>query len=98
MLQEEWDDAKRQDKEWWQNKLVVKDADMHFYRCNPQTEAIQRGPKASNELSKLENLLRDPPMKHSFAAPRLRTGENLLSDTLILNFKRWGEMYSSSKI
>ena len=80
MLLEEWDDAKRQDKEWWQNKLVVKDSDMHFYRCNPQTEAIQRGPKASNELSKLENLLRDPPMKHSFAAPRLRTGEISLPD------------------
>ncbi|XP_067938136.1 uncharacterized protein FLJ43738-like [Watersipora subatra] len=72
-LQDEWETDVKKRQEVWQTKFVVEDSSMHFHRCNPQTEAIQRGPKASNELSKLESLLRDPAVKHSFAAPNMRT-------------------------
>ena len=74
IVQAELDEAVKVDKDIWESKVKVDDTAMHFYRCNPQTEAIPRGPKASNDLSKLENLLRDPPQKHSFAAPIMRTG------------------------
>lgn len=68
----ELDGAAQQQQEWWQKRLIVEDPEMHFYRCNPQTEATQSGLKASNQLSRLENLLRDPPKKYSFA--KMKTG------------------------
>lgn len=70
----ELDESAQKDQEQWQGKVIVEDTGMHFYRCNPQTEAIQSGPKSSNQLSKLENLLRDPPKKLAYATPHMKTG------------------------
>ncbi|KAF6032795.1 KIAA1257 [Bugula neritina] len=42
-LQKELDGSDQLEKELWQRRLVVEDPSMHFYRCNPQTEAIMQG-------------------------------------------------------
>ncbi|XP_075256484.1 uncharacterized protein LOC142348835 isoform X2 [Convolutriloba macropyga] len=43
----------------WRVKLGGRDPVLRFHRVNPQTEAIERGPKASNQQDRTKGLLKD---------------------------------------
>jgi len=71
-LKEEKQEATRKEEAQWRSKLIVDNTRPEFYRCNVQTENIDGGRGASNELSRLQGLLRSEPKKHSYAAPGFR--------------------------
>ncbi|XP_053545373.1 uncharacterized protein CFAP92 [Bombina bombina] len=53
------------EKQKWLQNIQVDDINMRFYRRLPETELIDKGPKASDQQSKLSGLLKDPPLKFS---------------------------------
>ena len=63
--------AQRKDGETWKSKVVVNDTRTYFHRCAPDTEQTMKGPKASNQLARLQGLLKDQPLKHSLRKPNL---------------------------
>lgn len=44
---------------------------MKFYRCLPQTELTSQGPQASNQMTKLQGLLKDKEAKAALRKPGL---------------------------
>ncbi|XP_077982883.1 uncharacterized protein LOC144437742 [Glandiceps talaboti] len=62
-LSREQETCAKLDDNRWKSKIIVDDVQMKFHRCAPDTEQTYRGPMASNQLSKLEGLLKDDPAK-----------------------------------
>lgn len=58
-----------QEKEQWKSKVVVKDPRQYFHRCLTETEFRTGGRKASNQLARLQGLLKDQPNKLSLSKP-----------------------------
>ena len=59
----------------WQERIVVDDVIFRTHRCLPETELRDRGPKASNQLAKLEGLMKNPPKKFSLSRAGLTLEE-----------------------
>lgn len=57
--------AQQLEKEIWSSKVVVDNTIQRNHRCLVETELQTRGPKSSNQLTKLEGLLKDEPKKYS---------------------------------
>jgi len=57
-LQEERENYDKLMKEW-RGKLGGRDPVLRFHRVNPQTEAMERGHKASNQIDRTRGLLKD---------------------------------------
>nr|XP_006825114.1 PREDICTED: uncharacterized protein LOC102807383 [Saccoglossus kowalevskii] len=62
-LAAEQEAAARFELEKWKSKIIVDDTNVHFHRCATDTEQTYRGPKSSNQLDKLQGLLKDEPKK-----------------------------------
>ncbi|XP_070557636.1 uncharacterized protein [Ptychodera flava] len=60
------------DLDQWKSRIMVDNIHMKYHRCAPDTEQTYRGPMASNQLDKLQGLLKDEPKKIS-----LRRGPEL---------------------
>lgn len=72
--QEQFDAALESTRQW-QEKIVVDDTLFHTHRCLPETELRDKGPKASNQLAKLEGLIKNPPKKISLSRAGLTLKE-----------------------
>lgn len=59
----------------WKSKIIVKDTQMKFHRCAPETEAKSVGFNSSNQLDRLEGLLKDTPNKLYLRNARATLGE-----------------------
>lgn len=59
----------------WREKIVVDDIVFRTHRSLPETELEDRGPRASNQLSKLEGLLKNSPKKLSLSRAGLTLEE-----------------------
>lgn len=59
----------------WEENVVVDDTIFRTHRCLPETELRDSGPKASNQLDKLEGLIKNPPEKLSFSRAGLALRE-----------------------
>ena len=57
--------VQRREKNVWSSKIVVDDTVQRSHRCLAETELKTHGPKSSNQLAKLEGLLKDEPKKYS---------------------------------
>lgn len=53
--------AKSRDLEEWKSKLVVDDTEMHFHRLTTGTELLDKGFHSSNQVDRLNDLLKDEP-------------------------------------
>ena len=51
----------------WKETVVVDDESMHFHRCG--TELVNQGPKSSNQIEKLTEIMKDPPKKLGYRKP-----------------------------
>lgn len=56
----------------WESRLVVDDVRFRTHRCLPRTELTDKGTKCANALTKLEDILKDPPQKFSLKEGNLR--------------------------
>lgn len=65
-------DAFDKDFEIWQSKLAVDDVRFRTHRCLLSTELRERGKKAANSISKLEDILKDRPQKFSLKEKNLK--------------------------
>ena len=59
----------------WQERIVVDDTIFRTHRCLKETELRDRGIKASNQLAKLEGLLKNHPKKFSLSRAGLTLEE-----------------------
>ncbi|XP_020606074.1 uncharacterized protein FLJ43738-like [Orbicella faveolata] len=64
--QEENEAAEKYTRQW-QERIVVDDTIFRTHRCLTETELRDRGAKASNQLAKLEGLLKNHPEKFSLS-------------------------------
>ncbi|KAL9960808.1 hypothetical protein ACROYT_G034311 [Oculina patagonica] len=72
--QEETEAAERHTRQW-QERIVVDDTIFRTHRCLTETELRHRGRKASNQLAKLEGLLKNNPKKFSLSRAGLTVEE-----------------------
>ena len=72
--QEQYEAAWQATREW-QERIVVDDRIFRTHRCLPETELRDRGAKASNQLAKLEGLLKNHPKKFSLSKEGLTVEE-----------------------
>lgn len=72
--QEQNEAAERYTRQW-QERIVVDDTVFHTHRCLKETELRDRGIKASNQLAKLEGLLKNHPKKFSLSRAGLTLEE-----------------------
>ncbi|XP_041347622.1 uncharacterized protein LOC121367489 isoform X2 [Gigantopelta aegis] len=70
-LRQEKLQEKLQDLKTWQSKIVVDDTAHHVHRVLPETEMRDRGFYSSNQIDRLQGLLKDPPIKHTLCKPGL---------------------------
>ena len=68
-------EAASEDTRKWYEKMVVDDSVFRTHRCLPETELRDKGARASNQLAKLEGLLKHNPKKVSLANPGLTLAE-----------------------
>ena len=68
-LKEEKRQSNIQDYLDWKSKIIVDDSQMRFHRCATDTELTDEGFKSSNQLARLEGLLKDKPVKYSLKKP-----------------------------
>lgn len=73
--EQEQDDAAMETARQWRNKIVVDDTIFRMHRCLPETELRDKGAKASNQLAKLEGLLKNNPQKFSLSREGLTLEE-----------------------
>jgi len=71
-LQNEAASIRKEEEKIWKNKMVVGDPQFKTYRCLPATEMMDKGSKASNQQARLQNILKDDPVKHSLAKKGMR--------------------------
>ncbi|XP_052781235.1 uncharacterized protein LOC128217855 isoform X2 [Mya arenaria] len=76
--------ALRRDKEEWKSKVIVEDTRQYFHRCLTETELSAQGRKASNQLSRLQGLLKDHPQKLSLRRPGMHL-RNIPPLNVVLN-------------
>ena len=72
--QEEYDAALKSTRRW-RERIVVDDTVFRTHRCLPETELRDKGPKASNQLAKLEGLIKNQPKKFSLSRAELTLEE-----------------------
>jgi hypothetical protein len=65
-------DAAEKDMREWESKIVVDDVRFRSHRCLPRTELTDKGAKSASALTKLEDILKDPPQKFSLKEGDLR--------------------------
>lgn len=65
--EQEQHEAALESRRQWKERIVVDDTIFRTHRCLPETELKDRGPKASNQLAKLEGLIKNPPTKLSLS-------------------------------
>ena len=61
------DQYNRQDQ--WMSKIKVDDVRMYFHRCATETELKERGFKSSNQLDRLQSVLKNNPKKYALRKP-----------------------------
>lgn len=71
----EQDEADMETTRQWRDRIVVDDTIFRTHRCLPETELKDRGAKASNQLAKLEGLLKNYPQKFSLSREGLTLAE-----------------------
>ncbi|KAL4225876.1 hypothetical protein ACF0H5_013865 [Mactra antiquata] len=76
--------AQRKDFENWKLKIVVDDTRQHFHRCLTETELQLKGRKASNQVARLQGLLKDTPNKLSLRHPGMNL-QNIPPLNVVLN-------------
>ncbi|ESO89848.1 hypothetical protein LOTGIDRAFT_124357 [Lottia gigantea] len=62
---------KQEEHDLWRSKIVVSEINPRFHRCLPETEMTEAGFKSSNQLDRLQGLLKDTPDKYSLSKPGL---------------------------
>lgn len=72
--QEQYEAALKSTRQW-RERIVVDDVIFRTHRCLPETELRDRGRKASNQLAKLEGLMKNPPKKFSLSRAGLTLEE-----------------------
>ena len=72
--QEQYDAALKYTRQW-QERIVVDDIVFRTHRCLPETELRDKGARASNQLAKLEGLIKDQPKKFSLSRAGLTLEE-----------------------
>ena len=65
-------EAAEKDIREWESKIVVDDVRFRNHRCLPRTELTDKGAKSASALTKLEDILKDPPLKYSLKEGDLR--------------------------
>ena len=65
-------DATEKDVREWESRIVVDDVRFRTHRCLPRTELTDKGGKSASALTKLEDILKDPPQKFSLKEGDLR--------------------------
>lgn len=70
-LEQEQRDVEEDEGRDWQRKLVVDDPQLKTHRCLAGTELTSNSLKASNQLARLEDILKGSPRKHALSAPGL---------------------------
>merc|ERR1712048_45012 len=70
-LNKEQRDVQEKENEAWKKKLVVDDSRLRTHRCHVTTELTPEGLKSSNQLARLEDILKGTPRKHALSAPGL---------------------------
>ncbi|RMX52800.1 hypothetical protein pdam_00012207 [Pocillopora damicornis] len=73
--EQEQDEADMETTRQWRGRIVVDDTIFRTHRCLPETELKDRGAKASNQLAKLEGLLKNYPQKFSLSREGLTLAE-----------------------
>jgi hypothetical protein len=58
-------DAAEKDMRKWESRIVVDDVRFRTHRCLPRTELTDKGDKSASALTKLDDILKDPPQKFS---------------------------------
>lgn len=74
-LREEQLNSKQREYDIWKSRVVVKDTDMTLHRCLPASEMKKNGREASNQLARLQGLLKDTPQKLALVNPGLAMRE-----------------------
>lgn len=64
--------AAQTDMREWESRVVVDDVRFRTHRCLPRTELTEKGAKSACALTKLEDVLKDPPQKFSLKERDLR--------------------------
>ena len=59
-------------KQDWESRIVVDDVRFRTHRRLPGTELTDKGAKSANALTKLEDILKDPPKKFSLKQKDLK--------------------------
>ncbi len=65
-------DAAEKDMREWESRIVVDDVRFRSHRCLPRTELTDKGVTSASALTKLEDILKDPPQKYSLKEGDLR--------------------------
>lgn len=65
-------DAAEEDMREWESRIVVDDVRFRTHRCLPRTELTDKGKKSASALTKLEDILKDPPQKFSLKEGNLK--------------------------
>lgn len=73
--EQEQNEAAERHTRQWQERIVVDDTIFRTHRCLKETELRDRGIKASNQLAKLEGLLKNHPKKFSLSRAGLTLEE-----------------------
>ena len=73
--EQEQDEADMETTRQWRDRIVVDDTIFRTHRCLPETELKDRDAKASNQLAKLEGLLKNYPQKFSLSREGLTLAE-----------------------
>ncbi|XP_053378149.1 uncharacterized protein LOC123529262 isoform X2 [Mercenaria mercenaria] len=76
--------AKHEDLTEWKSKIVVDDTRQYFHRCLTETELRTQGRKASNQVARLQGLLKDRPNKLSLRRPGMNL-RNIPPLNVVLN-------------
>lgn len=75
------DDERRisavKDYQKWKANIRVDNTAVKFHRCLPATEMTEKGPHSSNQLAKLEGILKDPAKKSGIRYPGIRLNPSL---------------------
>ncbi|XP_060570277.1 uncharacterized protein LOC132728621 [Ruditapes philippinarum] len=83
-LRQEKLEAKSKDFASWESKIVVEDTRQYFHRCLTETELCAQGRKASNQVARLQGLLKDKPSKLSLRRPGMNL-RNIPPLNVVLN-------------
>ena len=68
-LKEEQLGALQREQEIWRAKVLMDEREMKFHRCAPETEMKEKGFQSSNQLDRLQGVLKDIPRKLALRQP-----------------------------